>query len=222
LQQRPVKILLVASDREYLDDLCERLSVVRGGELDIEWAGEVSEALARLTQGGIDAILLDLDLPDSTGMVTFERAYAFAPDVPIIVLTNEADEKVANATVQGGAQDYMVRVDDDEDARLLMRTLLERDGYDVSEVEDGHKALDLLKDDQEFDLAMPGLNGRAVLQQVRDSVETAVLPVLIRTGTGSDEIEAELLEAGADDYVEKSVDADRFLARVHAVLRRAM
>lgn len=109
MQQRPVKILLVESDREYLDDLRERLSAVRGGELDIEWAGELSEALARLTQGGIDAILLDLDLPDSTGMVTFERAYAFAPDVPIIVLTSEADEQVANATVQGGAQDYLVK-----------------------------------------------------------------------------------------------------------------
>jgi DNA-binding response OmpR family regulator len=46
--------------------------------------------------------------------------------------------------------------------------------------------------------------------------------VLIRTGTGSNELEAELLEAGADDYVEKSVDATRFMARVHAVLRRAM
>ncbi len=109
MQQRPVKILLVVSDREYLDDLRERLSAVRGGELDIEWAGELSEALARLTQGGIDVILLDLDLPDSTGTVTFERAYAFAQDVPIIVLTDEADEKVANSTVQGGAQDYMVK-----------------------------------------------------------------------------------------------------------------
>ena len=111
MQQRPVKILLVESDREYLDDLRERLSALRQGELDIEWAGELSEALARLTQGGIDAVLLDLDLPDSSGMVTFERAYAFAPDVPIIVLTDEADEKVAMATVQGGAQDYLVKAE---------------------------------------------------------------------------------------------------------------
>ena len=83
------------------------------------------------------------------------------------------------------------------------------------------------EEDQDFnlvilDLATPGLHGRAVLHQVRGSVETAALPVLMRTGTGSDQIEAELLEAGADDYVEKSVDADRFMARVHAVLRRAM
>ena len=56
---------------------------------------------------------------------------------------------------------------------------------------------------------LAGLDGRAVLHQVRGSVETAALPVVILTGTGSDEIEAELLEAGADDYVEKSVDADR-------------
>jgi len=118
-------------------------------------------------------------------------------------------------------------VDDDEDARLLMRSLLERDGFEVHEAEDGHKALDLFKVDRDFqlvvlDLAMPGLDGRQVLDQIRGSVDTAALPVLIRTSTGSDELEAELLEAGADDYVEKSVDANRFMARVRAVMRRAM
>jgi type II secretory ATPase GspE/PulE/Tfp pilus assembly ATPase PilB-like protein/ActR/RegA family two-component response regulator len=118
-------------------------------------------------------------------------------------------------------------VDDDEDARLMMRSLLEKEGYDVEEAEDGHRALDILKDDQEYnlvilDLAMPGLDGREVLRQIRGAVGTAALPVLIRTGTGSDSLEAELLEAGADDYVDKSVDADRFLARVGAVLRRAV
>jgi two-component system cell cycle response regulator len=121
LQQRPIKILLVESDREYLDELRERLSTVRQVDLDIEWAGELSEALARLTQGGIDAILLDLDLPDSSGMVTFERAYAFAPTVPIIVLTAEADEEVGIATVQGGAQDYMVT--EEVQASVLARSL---------------------------------------------------------------------------------------------------
>jgi type II secretory ATPase GspE/PulE/Tfp pilus assembly ATPase PilB-like protein/CheY-like chemotaxis protein len=118
-------------------------------------------------------------------------------------------------------------IDDDEDARLMMRTLLERSGYEVEEADDGHKALDRLKHDQDFklivlDLAMPGLDGREVLDQIRGSVETAALPVLIRTSTGSDQLEAELLDAGADDYVDKSVDATRFMARVHAVMRRAL
>jgi len=109
LLQRPIKILLVESDREYLQVLRERLASVSATELDFEYAGELCEALARLTQGGIDAVLLDLDLPDSQGMVTFERTYSFAPGVPIIVLTDEADELVAISTVQGGAQDYMVK-----------------------------------------------------------------------------------------------------------------
>ena len=118
-------------------------------------------------------------------------------------------------------------IDDDEDARLMMRTLLERDGFEVEDAEDGHKGLDRLKTDNDFkliilDLAMPGLGGREVLEQIRGSVDTAALPVLIRTATGSDELEAELLEAGADDYVEKSVDAPRFMARVHAVMRRSV
>src|SRR5690606_31205806 len=118
-------------------------------------------------------------------------------------------------------------VDDEPQARLLMRTLLEREGYEVHEAEDGYKALDFLTHDQTFrnlvlDLSIPALDGRQVLDRIRGSVETSALPVLIRTGTGSDELEAELLNAGADDYVDKSVDADRFLARVQAVLRRSV
>jgi type II secretory ATPase GspE/PulE/Tfp pilus assembly ATPase PilB-like protein/ActR/RegA family two-component response regulator len=118
-------------------------------------------------------------------------------------------------------------VDDDEGARVLMRTLLEKEGYEIYDAEDGYKALDILKHDQDFrliilDLQMPGLDGRQVLDHIRGSVETGALPVLIRTGTGSDKLEAELLQAGADDYVDKSVDAARFIARVQAVLRRAV
>lgn len=142
-------------------------------------------------------------------------------------------ERVLGQGLDDGANDAslgpprILLVDDDEDARLLMRTMLEKDGFEVEDAEDGHKALDLLKMDQDFklivlDLAMPGLDGRQVLDQIRGSIDTAALPVLIRTSTGSDALEAELLEAGADDYVEKSVDASRFMARVHAVLRRAL
>lgn len=128
--------------------------------------------------------------------------------------------------VEAGPPRILV-IDDDEDARLMIRTMLERAGFEVEEAEDGHKGLDRLKHDQEFklivlDLAMPGLDGREVLDQIRGSVETAALPVLIRTSTGSDQLEAELLEAGADDYVDKSVDAARFMARVQAVMRRAL
>jgi diguanylate cyclase (GGDEF)-like protein len=111
LQHRPIRVLLVESDEEYVGEVRGGLSRSQAGDLEIESVSELSQALARLSQGGIDAILLSLDLADSRGMVTFDRAYAFAPDVPIIVLTREPDEEAAVAAVQGGAQDYLVKVE---------------------------------------------------------------------------------------------------------------
>jgi diguanylate cyclase (GGDEF)-like protein len=70
---------------------------------------DLAAALERLSQGGIDAVLLDLMLADSEGPVTFERASAVAPDVPIVILTDVDDQSVAVSALQGGAQDYLVR-----------------------------------------------------------------------------------------------------------------
>ena len=73
-----------------------------------------------------------------------------------------------------------------------------------------------------LDLAMPGMDGREVLRQIRGAQHTAALPVLVRTAVGTEDTESELLDAGADDYVDKQANTDRFLARVKAVLRRAV
>jgi diguanylate cyclase (GGDEF)-like protein len=107
--QRPVKVLLVEDDPEGSGGLRAYLDDSRGVHLDVEPVGELRDGLERLSHGGVDVILLDLALPDSAGMSTFERAHAFAPHVPIIVVTDLDDEELAVATVQGGAQDYLVR-----------------------------------------------------------------------------------------------------------------
>ena len=104
---------------------------------------------------------------------------------------------------------------------------MEREEYEVWEAENGHKAQDIIKSDPNWslvilDLKMPGIDGREVLQFIRGSASSVAIPVMIRTGTGSDHTEAELLEAGADDYVPKSMDPARFMARVRAVLRRSL
>jgi diguanylate cyclase (GGDEF)-like protein len=111
LLQRPIKVLLVDTDPHYLEQVEADLAEAQPSDLELEWVGELSQALARLSQGGIDAVLLALDLPDSQGMVTFDRAYAFSPDVPFVVLTEEPDEEAATATVQAGAQDYLVKAE---------------------------------------------------------------------------------------------------------------
>lgn len=121
MQHRPIKVLLVESDESYADRLRDDLGEGQRDSLQLEHAEELSQALAKLSQGGFDAVLLSLDLTDSQGMVTFDRMYAFAPDVPIIVLTREADEEAAVAAVQGGAQDHLAKPE--ITAGMLVRTV---------------------------------------------------------------------------------------------------
>ena len=105
--------------------------------------------------------------------------------------------------------------------------MLEKEGFDVSLAKDGYEAMERLRADPSYslvilDLTMPGMDGRKVLDQIRGSKDTAAIPVLISTAFGGDDVETELLEAGADDFLEKTGDANRYMARVKAVLRRAV
>lgn len=121
VRQRPLRVLLVEEDEAQRTEVEELLSEAEDPRVDVEGCGYLSDALERLADGGIDLVLLDLSLPDSDGVATFERMYAFAPDVPVVVLTDLHDEKVAMTTVQGGAQDYLVR--DEVGSGILVRSI---------------------------------------------------------------------------------------------------
>ncbi len=80
-----------------------------GGSLELKSAGTLAEGFARLRAGGIDLVLLDLSLPDSSGLDTFERTHEAVPDIPIVVLTGNNDHAMAIKAVRAGAQDYLVK-----------------------------------------------------------------------------------------------------------------
>ncbi len=65
--------------------------------------------MARVRQGRIDAIILDLDLPDSSGLTTFLRIQPKATRLPIVVLVDETDEELGRDAVTRGALDYLDR-----------------------------------------------------------------------------------------------------------------
>src|SRR5207248_10753780 len=73
------------------------------------WTRDLSAGLARLGEAGIGVILLDLYLPDSPGLATFERIFAAAHRVPILVLEGGDDEDVARQAVQRGAKDRVLK-----------------------------------------------------------------------------------------------------------------
>lgn len=76
---------------------------------DIEQVADLAAALSRLQRGGIDAALVDLTLPDSGGIETFQAIHAAAPDVPIVVLTSSNDEHIVLDLLHQGAQDYLLK-----------------------------------------------------------------------------------------------------------------
>jgi signal transduction histidine kinase len=72
-------------------------------------ARRLADALSRLGEGGIDAVLLDLNLPDADGLVALSSISSRFPELPIVVLTGMDDELTALNAIHGRAQDYLVK-----------------------------------------------------------------------------------------------------------------
>ncbi len=104
-------------------------------------------------------------------------------------------------------------VDDDPSTLQLVARLLENEGFAAIEADHGRKALELLDGGAEaelviLDLHMPEVDGREVLRTIRESGSS--IPVLILTGERDREIEAQLIEDGADDYLRKPIPPSDF------------
>lgn len=105
----------------------------RDGPFCVEWVSRCSDALDRLARpGGNDfaAIIVDLFLPDSQGIETFDKLFRASPHTPILVWSRLRDEDVARLALQRGAQDYLVaeRLDDYSLLKALT-SALERSSY---------------------------------------------------------------------------------------------
>jgi signal transduction histidine kinase len=90
-------------------------------DLRVSVAQSLQEALDHLKNNRIDAALLDLSLPDSSGLQTVVQLQNACPDVPIVVLTGVEDEETAVHTVRMGVQDYLIK--GQVDGRLIARAI---------------------------------------------------------------------------------------------------
>jgi diguanylate cyclase (GGDEF)-like protein/PAS domain S-box-containing protein len=109
-------ILLIQDDAAEAESIRAALSSSRDGLFEIDWFRHCSHAMQRLDRpeqrgwvSGIAAILVDLFLPDSRGVETFERLFQLAPHIPIMVLTSAEHEDVAKLAVQRGAHEYLLK-----------------------------------------------------------------------------------------------------------------
>src|ERR1700674_2709127 len=104
----PPKILLIENDPAAAEKIRAALAAAGSGSFDVEWVRQLSEGIERLSKRGIAAVLLALSLPDSQGIETFNKLFAAAPDVPILIIGGKANEALANQAVGRGAQDYLL------------------------------------------------------------------------------------------------------------------
>src|SRR5512141_641555 len=105
----PQSILLIQSDAADAARVRESLTASVDGPFRVDWVKSCAEGLERLARegmqeadgsGGISAILVDQFLPDSQGLETFDRLFAAAPQIPILVLSSPQDEETARQAVQ--------------------------------------------------------------------------------------------------------------------------
>jgi diguanylate cyclase (GGDEF)-like protein/PAS domain S-box-containing protein len=123
-------ILLIEDDDRDAHFVREALIRASDGAFQVERVRLCSEGLKRLSEEDepgrqpadlIAAVLVDLFLPDSRGIETFDRLFRLAPQIPILVLSASQDEEVAKLAAQRGAHDYLLKARLDD--YLLLKTV---------------------------------------------------------------------------------------------------
>jgi PAS domain S-box-containing protein len=104
-----IRVLLIEDNPGYSEVIRIMLEKVRDARFEVVGAQRLSDGLQSLRDKSIDVVLLDLKLPDSQGIDTFDKVHAAAPDLAIIVLTVTDNDVLALKAVQKGAQDYLVK-----------------------------------------------------------------------------------------------------------------
>jgi DNA-binding response OmpR family regulator len=126
--------------------------------------------------------------------------------------------------VSGPTRETVLVVEDEPAIRDLLRLHLTLAGFDMHEVGDGRKGLDLARA-QRFDMVildimLPGLDGVTLCRALRAEGANRHTPILMLTARDTESDKVVGLESGADDYVAKPFGVRELLARVQALLRR--
>ena len=117
----PKTVLLIEDSPEYAELIRRWLGSQADTDFVLIWADSLIGGLNHLKKGGMDVVLLDLGLPDSRGLETFNTTRMHASGIPIIILSSGDKQSLAVQMVQRGAQDYIIK--DICDSDLLVKAL---------------------------------------------------------------------------------------------------
>ena len=120
----------------------------------------------------------------------------------------------------------IIIIEDEPDISVLVVHYLTQEGYKVNTCADGIEGLRRVKADRPdlliLDLMLPELDGLEICKRLRTDPKTSNLPIIMLTAKGEESDKIVGLELGADDYLTKPFSPKELVARVKALLRRAM
>ena len=121
MEKGSIRILLVEDNPGDARLLREALAEEKAFAYQLEIVERLSDCLSRLSRGNIDLLLLDLFLPDSSGLETLTRLRRDFPQIPIVVMTGLDDRETAVQSLKEGAQDFLPK--EKLDHELLSRAI---------------------------------------------------------------------------------------------------
>ena len=240
-------VVLVIDDDPAARDLMRRFLVREGFRPETAGSGEEGLRLARELQPTL--ITLDVMMPGLDGWSVLQKLKADAEtqDIPVIMLTMVDDKNIGFAL---GAADYMTKpidrprlssilkkyrcrdaeggchvlvIEDDDPTRQLMASLLSREGWHVSEAENGRLALERMEqacpDLILLDLMMPEMDGFEFTRRLRERAEWRSVPVVVLTAKDLTEEERLRLRGHAEKVLQKgSWDRETLLREVSQLI----
>jgi PAS domain S-box-containing protein len=232
--------VLVVEDDKDIAELIGRHLVSHGYQVSI--AGRAQEALEKARAHQPNLITLDIYLPDADGFELLQQLKndPITRDIPVVIVSVMSDQ---HEGLRLGAVDYLTKpidplrlvssvnrvlqgpgkvlvVDDDRDTRDLLQTALEQRGFSVVLTSSGKRALTLARQEHPnlilLDLKLPGMDGYEVLQRLKSLPETAEIPVMVITGSLTDDElkHQKLLSLGAARFMTKPFAVDELVYEI--------
>jgi DNA-binding response OmpR family regulator len=109
MSKGPLRILLIEDSASDAKLMQTRLASVTDFAFSVDHATRLSQGISAMSLQKFDAILLDLNLPDSTGLDTLRATREAAGTIPIIVLTAMDDRTLVTESMENGADSYLVK-----------------------------------------------------------------------------------------------------------------
>lgn len=258
-------------------------AILRGDDVQLDEAGSGHEALEMIRATQYDCVVLDLGMPDMSGLEVLESLASDPSKRPPVVIYSGRDlsqdelaklRTFADSVVLKGAHSterlleevssflgriepspatipiptqtpdplpprtpaatptqmpdlaghQVLLVDDDMRNLFALSKVLRGWGVQVSQAQDGPKALKLLADEAPpelilMDVMMPGMDGYATMQAIRERPELGAVPIIALTAKAMMGDREKCLEMGANDYLSKPIDLDQLAATLTRWLR---